>query len=61
MTEPLPIPPGCAPAPGFILTIPGGWLRADGTPTDIWRERGVWATQELADQAIEDFFADELP
>lgn len=44
-----PVPPGCQEIPGVIITLPEGrWFRADGTVTDQWTERGVWATAEDA-------------
>lgn len=47
--NPIEPPPGCQEVPGFILTIPCGWLKKDGTPTDKWTERGIWPTVEAAE------------
>lgn len=52
-------PPGCQEIPGFILDVFDGsaWMRADGTVTDKWAERGVWPTLEDAAAAREKFTA----
>lgn len=52
------IPPGCAPAPGYILTVFDGaaWLKQDGTVTREWQERGVWPTEHEAAVALDQFF-----
>lgn len=48
-------PSGCIEIKGFLLVIEPGklWLRKDLTVTDVWSERGVWATQEEADAAMQ--------
>lgn len=53
------VPQGCEHAPGFILDVFDGsaWLRADGSVTDKWKERGVWATEADARAALERFFS----
>ena len=52
------VPKGHQPAPGFILDVFDGsaWLRADGSVTDKWEERGVWATEASARDALDRFF-----
>ena len=53
------VPAGCEPAPGYILEVAenGPWLRQDGSVTDQWNERGVWATSAEAAAALERFCA----
>lgn len=57
------IPPGCAPAPGYILTVFDGaaWLKQDGTVTRVWAERGVWPTEHEAAVALDQFFQPNIP
>lgn len=56
MTPPQEPPPGCQEIPGFILTLKsGGWLTKEGFPTWIFEERGVWPTQEAAEEAMSAF------
>lgn len=52
------IPPGCASAPGYILTVFDGaaWLKQDGTVTRVWAERGVWPSEHEAAVALDQFF-----
>ena len=55
-----PVPPGCQPAPGYILQLDGDnlWLTQDGGITDQWEQRGVWATPEAAQAALDLFTKD---
>lgn len=49
-------PKGCQEIPGFIAEVGESrklWLRKDGTPTDVWGERGIWPTK----QALDDFIS----
>jgi len=47
--------------PGHILALKDGkrWLRQDGSVTDVFGERGVWATEDAASAALDSFFAIE--
>ena len=56
------VPKGHQPAPGFILDVFDGsaWLRADGSVTDKWEERGVWATEASARDALDRFFTPNI-
>lgn len=54
------VPEGCEPIPGYIVECRNGtgWLTKDGSVTQVWQERGVWATPELAADAAERFTAE---
>ena len=59
LPPPLDPPEGCMEIAGFILVLEPGksWLTADGTPTNQWGERGIWETQEAAEEAKARFCA----
>lgn len=54
-------PPGCQEIPGVILVVEVGkaWLRADGTVTEVWTERGVWPTEADAAAFLEGLACDD--
>lgn len=58
MTPPKEPPEGCQEIPGYIVEIFKGsaWLTKDLQVTTVWRERGVWATQEEANAAMAALF-----
>lgn len=52
-TEILEPPVGCMEIPGYILVLKaGGWLTKAGAVTSVFKDRGVWATEEAAAEAL---------
>lgn len=59
--KPLQEPPeGCQEIPGVILIVEPGksWLTATGEITGVWKERGVWASEEDANRFKDQLFGE---
>lgn len=56
--NPIDPPPNCQEIPGYILVVEIGkkWITKDGLVTEDFAERGIWATPEDADRALDKFF-----
>jgi len=54
------VPEGCQEIPGVILIVETGksWLTATGEITEVWHERGVWATEEDANRFKDKLFGE---
>ena len=48
---------------GYIVDLFDGsaWLKLDGSVTDKWEERGVWATEEQAQEAMRNALMKDKP
>lgn len=58
----LDVPKGCLEIPGVILVFETEkrWVTKEGLITDNWKERGVWATEQDANNFLNSIFNNDV-